>query len=416
MDSGQQGGQVAEPARYAAVDLIRGFAVCGILLMNIVSFGMPTAAYLNPNAFLSEQASTHWLFGISQVLVDQKFMGLFSLLFGCSAMLYIGKLEARGRNRALYYYSRIFWLLLFGILHRLLLWEGDILFFYGLCGLLLYPLRRLPTGFLFCLGLLVFVSALALDWAGQRAIDNLGPAGWYSLAPAWAPSPGDIEFEIAIRQSGYLTQLGYRQALPFYSGDHPLDIVSRFYVLQGLVRALGFMLMGMALYSWGVVTGQRSRQMYKRMTIVGLIVGIPLASFGLWQNYQHDWDISYGMFRGMTYNHLATPLLVMAYLSAMAWAQLSQILPRLRRGMEAIGRMAFSNYIAQSLICTTIFYGHGFGLFGELNRPQLLLLVLAIWIFQFYFSQFWLKYFRYGPLEWLWRTLTFGAPAPLIHR
>lgn len=412
----EQRGSLPPSQRFAAVDLIRGFAVCGILLMNIVSFGMPTAAYLNPNAFLGEYPSTHWLYGISHVLADQKFMGLFSLLFGCSAMLYINRLGAQGRKVGIFYYSRMLWLLLFGMLHSLLLWEGDILFFYGLCGLLLYPLRRLPTAVLFSLGLLIFASALLADAFGQRTIENMGAFAWDYLAPTWAPSNGDIAFEMAIRQSGYWEHLAYRDALPTISGTHPLDVVSHFYVLQGLARALGLMLIGMAFYSWGIVTGQRSRQFYWRWMKIGLGLGIPIASFGLWQNYQHHWDIRYGLFFGMAYNHVATLLLVMAYLSGFTLLHLHQVVPHFRRGVEAIGRMAFSNYIGQSLLCTIIFYGHGLGLFGELHRWQLLLIVPCIWLFQFYFSLAWLRFFRYGPLEWLWRTLTFGRPVPMIHR
>src|SRR5690606_33791845 len=106
----------------------------------------------------------------------------------------------------------------------------------------------------------IFASALLADAFGQRTIENMGAFAWDYLAPTWAPSNGDIAFEMAIRQSGYWEHLAYRDALPTISGTHPLDVVSHFYVLQGLARALGLMLIGMAFYSWGIVTGQRSRQ------------------------------------------------------------------------------------------------------------------------------------------------------------
>lgn len=416
MDAASQVSFPGKPPRYETVDLIRGLAVCGILIMNIVSFGMPTSAYLNPTSFLGDYPSTHWVFGISHVLADQKFMGLFSLLFGCSAMLFITKLKASGRNSTLFYYSRTLWLLVFGMLHSLLLWDGDILFFYGLCGLVLYPLWRVPPAIQFLLGLVIFASALVFDAMGQRALESWNHFGLEALTPTWSPNATDIAFEVVVRQSGYWDHMTYRQAFPSFSGHHPVDVVSRLYGLQGLARALGFMLIGMAFYSWGILTGERSAQFYRRSALFGLLLGIPLASFGLWQNYQHDWQLNYGLFAGMAYNHLATPLLVLAYLSAITLLQLSQQLTHLRHGLMAIGRMAFSNYIAQSVLCTYIFYGHGLGLFAQLNRWQLLFVVLGIWIFQFYFSLFWLKLFRYGPLEWLWRTLTYGKPVPLTYQ
>lgn len=416
MDPAPRRSEPSEPPRLETVDLIRGFAVCGILIMNIVSFGMPSAAYLNPTAYLPHLSSSHWVFGISHILADQKFMGLFSLLFGCSAMLFIRKLQSSGRNSLVFYYSRIFWLMIFGMLHSLLLWEGDILFYYGLCGIILYPLWRLPASLQFGLGTLVFGSALLFDLLGQRAMDSWSQFDVDALIPMWSPEGNDIAFEVFVRQSRFLDHMAFRSALPSFSGNHPIDVVSRFYSLQGLARALGFMLIGMAFYSWGIVTGQRSTAFYRRWALAGLMVGVPLAGFGLWQNYNHDWHPGYGLFTGMAYNHVATPLLVFAYLALIALLQLKACLPYLRQGVMAIGRMAFSNYIGQSLLCTYIFYGQGLGLFGQLNRWQLLSLVLGIWIFQFYFSLVWLRYYRYGPLEWIWRTLTYGKPVALRQR
>jgi uncharacterized protein len=393
--------------RFDSVDLIRGTAVCGILVMNIVSFAMPAAAYLNPEAYLGDRLSSHLVYALTHIFADQKFMGLFSLLFGSSVMLFLHKLEASSLTPLRFYYSRTLWLLVFGLLHGLLLWEGDILLYYALGGLFLYPFRYLPPALNFTLGLLVFLSALVIDRYGQVLIESLPPAALESLAPTWSPNESDVAFETLVRLSSYSEQLAHRNLIPQGYSDHALDVVASTYVTQGLARAFGLMLVGMAFYSWGIVTAQRSREFYRWLVRVGLTLGVPLATYGLWQNYLHDWQITYGLFAGLAYNHLATLLLVAAYTGILMSLQLRQLFTPLRRGLCAIGRMAFTNYIGQSLMATLIFYGYGLGLFGQLNRLELFIPVIGIWIFQFYFSLWWLKYFRYGPLEWLWRTLTY---------
>lgn len=399
--------------RYDSVDLIRGVAVCGILVMNIVSFGMPAAAYLNPEAYLGDRASSHLVFGFTQIFADQKFMGLFSLLFGSSAMLLIGKLRARQLNAPRFYYSRMLWLLLFGLLHGLFLWEGDILFFYALCGLVLYPFWRLPAALQFGLGLLVFLAAIPIDQIGQSFLDSLSGFGREALEPTWSPSPMDISLETAVRLSGYLDQVAYRSSWPGSYSDSYMSFVSRIYVSQGLARAFGMMLVGMAFYSWGIITARRDDRFYIRLAAAGLALGIPLAGYGLWQNYRHHWELGYGLFAGLDYNHLATPPLVFAYAAGLALIHRRGYFGRLRRGLCAVGRMAFSNYIGQSLIATWLFYGYGLGLFGRLDRLELVGVVAAIWVFQYYFSLWWLSRFQFGPLEWLWRALTYWRRPPL---
>ncbi|MGQ9426831.1 DUF418 domain-containing protein [Gilvimarinus sp. F26214L] len=392
--------------RFDVVDLIRGVAVCGILVMNIVAFGMPAAAYLNPQAYMGDRLSSHLIYGFTHIFADQKFMGLFSLLFGSSVMLFIHKLRARGVPSLPFSYLRNWWLLVFGFLHGYFLWEGDILLYYALCSFLLYPLWRLPPTLQCAAGLLIFLSAIALDLSGQRALDEMADFSLANLEPTWAPSEQDVAFETTVRLSGYAEQLSFRTAFPEHLTDPAMNLVSRVYVAQGLARAFGLMLVGMAFYSWGIVTGQRSKIFYRRAAIWGLGVGVFLAGFGLWRNYAHDWDIRYGLFAGLAYNHLATPPLVIGYLCGMVVLWQNGV-SGLGHGLRSVGRMAFTNYIGQSVICTGIFYGYGLALFGQLDRLQLMGVVVAIWIIQIGFSLLWLSHFRYGPLEWLWRGLTF---------
>ncbi|MEX1032316.1 MAG: DUF418 domain-containing protein [Cellvibrionaceae bacterium] len=393
--------------RFDSVDLIRGVAVCGILLMNIVSFAMPAAAYLNPEAYLGDRLSSHIVNAFTHVFADQKFMGLFSLLFGSSVMLFITKLRARGGGCKRYYYSRTTWLLIFGLLHGLFLWEGDILFYYALCGFFLYPFWRLSPSLQLTLGLTVFLSAIFIDRMGQEFIESLPDLSLETLGRIWSPSEMDVRLETTVRLMGYSEQLAYRTHLPGAYSEYTTSFISNVYLAQGLARAFGLMLVGMAFYSWGIVTAQRSASFYRHAALGGLAFGLPLATWGLWRNYAQGWDISYGLFAGLSLNHLATPLLVFAYLGIIISIHIQQRLGRLRHGLCAIGRMAFTNYIGQSMICTFIFYGFGLALFGQLDRLQLLVVVLTVWVCQFYFSLWWLRYFQYGPLEWLWRALTY---------
>ncbi|MEX0641938.1 MAG: DUF418 domain-containing protein, partial [Pirellulales bacterium] len=401
--------------RFDSIDLIRGVAVCGILLMNIVSFGMPAAAYLNPKAYQGDLLSSHIIYGATHVFADQKFMGLFSLLFGGGVMLFIQKLKARGAGCMRFHYSRMFWLLVFGLLHSLFLWEGDILFYYALCGFILYPLWRLPPAFQFGLGLAIFLSAILIDQMGHSFLESLPAFSLEALEPTWSPSEMDVAFETAMHLRDYSQQLVYRNPLPLAYSNPSMSYISDIYIAQGLARAFGLMLVGMAFYSWGVLSAQRSVAFYRLLTFTGLLFGLPVAAFGLWQNYLHDWDMTYGLFHGLLYNHLATPMIVFGYLGAIVWLHQEQYVSRLRAGLCAIGRMAFSNYIGQSLIATFIFHGYGLALFGQLTRLQLLVLVVAIWVLQFYFSLGWLRRFQYGPLEWLWRALTY-CKAPRLRK
>jgi uncharacterized protein len=398
---------ISPTERFDSVDLLRGVAVCGILVMNITSFAMPAAAYLNPNAYLGDLASTHVVYAFTHVFADQKFMGLFSLLFGSSVMLFIKKLKAREMACARFYYARTAWLLVFGFLHGVLLWEGDILVYYALCGLFLYPFWRVPPRLQFTLGLIVFLSAIVIDRMGQSFVDTLPEFSLETLEPVWSPSHTDIILETEMRLSGYSQQLADRIGPQGNFRDYFGNFLPNIYIAQGLARAFGLMLVGMAFYSWGIVTAQRSLRFYRWLAIGGFTAGLPIVTFGLWRYYVNDWSIAYGLFAGLAYNHVATPLLVFAYIGVILYIHQQHFFSYLRRGLCAIGRMAFSNYIGQSLICTSIFYGYGLALFGRLDRPALLISVIVIWVFQFYFSLWWLSRFQFGPLEWLWRALTY---------
>jgi len=173
------------------------------------------------------------------------------------------------------------------------------------------------------------------------------------------------------------------------------------------------MLIGMALYSWGIVSAKRSASFYRRMVLIGFGIGVPLSIAGLWLQEQANWSSSYSPMLGQIPNLLATPFVASAYVALiMLWSK-TKVWVSLQQRLAAVGQMALTNYIMQTIIATTLFYGHGFGWFGSIDRFRLLFVVWGIWSIQLVVSPLWMKRFRYGPLEWLWRSLSYMAIQPI---
>ncbi|RMF48463.1 MAG: DUF418 domain-containing protein [Anaerolineae bacterium] len=174
------------------------------------------------------------------------------------------------------------------------------------------------------------------------------------------------------------------------------------------------MLVGMAFYRWGILSAQRDARFYRRMAAWGFGLGLPLVGWGLFQYYAHHWEATYSLFIGRIPNHLATPLIASGYIAlVMLWSRSTR-----GRGMQerlvAVGRTALSNYIGQSLLGTFLFYGWGLGLFARFDRLALMGFIAGIWALQLALAPWWLRRFRYGPLEWLWRSLSHFRPQPLL--
>ena len=243
--------------RIVAIDILRGFALLGILIMNIQGFAMPTAAYLNPTVYGDLNGANRWVWILSHVFADQKFMTIFSLLFGAGIVLMSEKLDARGQRAWGLHYRRTFWLLLIGLAHAFLLSTGDILVAYAVCGLWVYLLRRLRPGWQLALGLLsVSVPALLLLGTGLT-MQFIPPETLQELRADWKPPATTIETEVAAYRGNWLDQMEARV---------PASMEFQTFVLLLWTnwRAGGLMLIGMALYRWGVPTGRRARGFYAR--------------------------------------------------------------------------------------------------------------------------------------------------------
>jgi uncharacterized protein len=392
--------------RILSLDVLRGFALFGILVVNIQVFAMIFAALMNRTAFGDLTGFNYLAALFTYVLAEQKFMTLFSLLFGAGILMMAGNLESRGSKPAGTHYRRMGVLILIGLMHGLLLWYGDILFSYGICGMIIYLFRKLSAKKLLIIGLIsISITSLLL------ILLNLSLPHWpedllTAARNSWQPGQELIAREIAAYQGGWSEQMVYR--VPTF-----ISMQTQAFLLLTLWRTCGVMLMGMALFKWGILTAKASKKLYRNFLIIGLGVGLPIIIIGWILNSQHHWGFDYSMFQGMQFNYWGSLFLSLAYIGGVMLICRASKLPFITRALAAGGRMAFTNYLMQSVICTFIFYGHGLGLFGKVSRTGQILLVFLIYVLQLWLSQTWLKYFRFGPVEWLWRSLTYKKMQPM---
>lgn len=397
---------VAETQRFAALDVLRGFALLGILLLNIQSFAMIGAAYMNPNAYGTFEGVNRVVWHVIYLFGDQKFMSIFSMLFGAGIVLMTTRAEKAGRGSAGIHYRRMGWLILFGLLHAHLLWYGDILYTYGMCGLIVYLFRRMPPWLLILFAMCGFIIASGISILFGYSMQFWPPEAIADMAEGWLPATEVVAEELANYRGNWVEQMSHRV-------PNAIFFQTFLFFIGGLgFKAGGLMLLGMALYKLGVFTAARSVRFYLVMALLGFGIGIPIVEFGIRQNFAHEWSIDYSFFYGMQFNYWASVIV------ALGWVGLVMLVMKSVAGaatgpLAAVGRMALTNYLMQTIICTTIFYGHGFGLFGRLERIEMLGVVLAVWVVQLIWSPIWLKFFVYGPAEWLWRSLSYWKRQPL---
>ena len=403
--SGQEAGPIAETARIDAIDILRGVALLGILIINIQSFAMPQLAYSNPTVFGDLEGANLYVWIASRMLAEQKFMTIFSMLFGAGIVLMAGRADARG-NRRRVHYRRMGWLLGLGLLHAHLFWHGDILFLYAVCGMLIYPLRRQPPVRLLVLGALLLAVGSAVLIAFGMLLPYL-PENERAvlIADAWQPSAAAIEAELAAWRGGWLDQQPFRSAFA-------LEFESSVLIAFGVWRAGGLMLIGMALFKYGVFSARLPSRIYAVLIAVAVAVGLPLQAYGIAADFARGWQI-WSLFIGVQFIYWPSIAVSLGYVGLVMLACREATLRRLTGSLAAVGRTALTNYLLQTILCTTIFYGHGFGLFGSVDRIGQVGVVAAVWVVQLVASPLWLRRFRFGPVEWVWRWLTYGVRPPL---
>jgi uncharacterized protein len=399
-------GPVTSGERIVSMDVLRGFAILGILVMNVQSFSMIEAAYLNPTAYGDLSGVNRLVWTLSHLFADQKFISIFSMLFGAGIVLFATRLKTRGVRPGPVHYRRTFWLLFIGLAHGFLLWYGDILAIYALMSFIVYLFwRRSPTALLIT-GLIVVSVSSGLYWLSGTTITLAPPQALEGVSAFWSPSQEAIAADMAAMGGSWTEQMAVR--VPGMAASLTV-VLGMFYAW----RTGGLMLVGMALYKWGVLSAERSRRFYTTVAAAGFVIGLPVIYQGVVRRFADGWSVPYSFFHGWQYNYWGSLFVAMAYVAVVMLLVRSGRLARLRLALAAAGRMAFTNYLMQTVICTTIFYGHGLGLYGQVDRVYQALIVLAIWALQLWFSSWWLERFRFGPAEWLWRTLTYAKAQPM---
>lgn len=397
--------------RLPTLDMIRGVAVLGILLLNIVGFAMPQAAYVNPRAYGGWHGADLAAWVANFVLIDGRMRGLFSFLFGASMLLVIERAEASGRSPAAVHYRRMAWLLAFGLVHLWLVWEGDILAHYALIGMLAFGLRHLAVPRLLILGamfaafgLLIFAMAPLQLLEVRHAAGPVAARQLQAFVEGFGvPAPAAIARDLALYRSGYTTILAERFA---EQATGPFRLLFFFGP-----ETLAYMLFGMAAFRSGMLTGAWPPARYRRWLAISW--GVTLPAYGALA----VWLVAtrFALFPVILTTLVLTTLLRPAMIAGWICLILLLLRPESPLGVRlgAAGRMAFTNYLATSLICTTLFYGYGLGWYGALSRWQLYLVVLVLWALILAWSKPWLARYRFGPFEWTWRSLARGTFQPM---
>ncbi|HBC8589030.1 TPA: DUF418 family protein [Citrobacter koseri] len=373
--------------RNVTLDFIRGVAILGILLLNISAFGLPKAAYLNPAWYGKITASDAWTWAILDLFAQVKFLTLFALLFGAGLQM----LLPRGKR---WIQSRLTLLVLLGFIHGLLFWDGDILLAYGLVGLICWRLVRDAPSVksLFNTGILLYL-------AGIGVLLLLGSISASETSRAWTPDASALLYEKYWKINGGMEAVSNR-----------VDLLSNSLLALGAQygwQLAGMMLLGAALMRSGWLKGQYSLQHYRRMGVLLVVVGMLINLPAIIVQWQLDWAYRWCAFLLQAPRELSAPFQTIGYTALMLgfWPQLSRF--KLVIAIACVGRMALSNYLLQTLICTTLFYQ--FGLFMKFDRLTLLIFVIPVWLANLLFSWIWLRFYRQGPVEWLWRQLTLRA-------
>jgi len=416
--------------RIGMLDSMRGIAVLGILLMNITGFGLPYA-YDNPTVWGGNSAIDLAVWRIMALFFEGTMRGLFTLLFGASALLFLQRHGARaGELRpADLYFRRTLWLIVFGLVNGyVLLWSGDVLFYYGIAGLALYVFRNLSPRRLLILAVIFIALQTSIsvsEWIDFHETQTLAQAASERLSAGHPLVDGDqeaIDAYAAVQAEfrperenleAYVANVrgSYASAFTVLRGD-TWFMQTVFFFRHGIVECFGMMLLGMALLKSGVLTGARPTRVYLAMIVVGYTIGLcvnvaemrELESGGFSPEAMMNALLTYDLGRiPMTLGHLG----LIAIMCRTPW------LTNASRVLAAVGQMALTNYLTQSLLCLLIFTGAGLAWYGQLARHELYYVVAVIWMLQLIWSPLWLRHFRYGPAEWVWRSLTYWRLQPV---
>jgi uncharacterized protein len=417
--------------RIFALDVLRGVAVLGILLMNITGMGLPYAA-VSPAYSGGSTGVDLWTWIITSTLFEGTLRGLFTLLFGAGVVLYTSRLERAGMHEvaADLYFRRTIWLIVFGLVNAyLLVWAGDILFCYGVVGLFLYVFRHLPVRRLLWIAVpLLCVQTVTgtlqyVDFQSQRAkaeyAQGLQAQGvkidagqtadienFTGLLDDWQHDPQQVADKTVAIRGSYASAFRENAAESFY-------FQTEFLFLLMFWECMGMMLLGMALFKSGALTGDWSTSRYLRMLLIGWSIGLAVNWFEAVTQVRSSFSVDSVLSAQLVTYDLGRIPLTLGHLAFIMLLLKGGVFRRAFALLANAGQMALTNYLTQSVIGMLVFTGAGLALYGQLQRHQLYYVVLAVWVVQLVWSAWWLQRYRYGPMEWLWRSLTRGERQPM---
>lgn len=426
---------VSQSNRVIAIDILRGFALCGILLMNIGGFSM--AQYAS-EAFRSDPDNINfWVRAVINTVFEGKMRALFSAVFGAGIILFTINKENSGGSATLLFYRRMAWLVVFGLIHaHIILWAGEILFYYGVIGMIAFLFRKMkPIYLVMAIPMvailefvmytsfnqeirnkrLAYVEAVAIQKKDSLSLTETQKKAlkdWRQVEINLIPNRDDAAEHTKIMKSDYATVAKYIRKISWEGQTK--------YLIYSIWDPLALMLLGMALYKWGFLTLAWSKAQYLRTLLIGYGLGFPLVIWNFYYNFlefpTHEASLRHMELHAINWMELIYPvqriLLMMGHASLILIAIQGNWLMGILDRFRAVGQMAFTNYIVHSLICTFIFFGYGLNYYAELEYYQIYFVVLGIWVLQLIYSPIWLKHFVYGPLEWMWRSLTYWKIQP----
>ena len=422
-------GPVTGDERIGSLDILRGVAILGILVMNIYAFAMPFPAYANPLLMGGTDTLNLGTWFFTHILFDQKFLSVFAMLFGAGIILMTGRAEAKGAKVSRIYYRRQFFMMLLGAIHAYFLWFGDILFMYAAVGMFAYFFRKLAPRSLLILACVLLSVHLLLShgMASQMGktitqvdeVTELQQVGetlttkqeklledWEEMRAFMAPDAEVVQKDVEIHQGSYVDITTHRV---------PVALMMQVFGLLffGIWRVTALMLFGMALIKTGVLSAERPTDFYRKMMLICYGIGLPLTVYSAIDLSAHGFDPLYAMQYGSLANYFGSIIVGLGHIGAVMLLIKTGFVQRMLGRFAAVGRMALTNYLMHSVILTTAFYGYGLGLYGEIPRFWQMGFVVAVIALQLGLSPWWLARYRFGPVEWLWRSLTYWQRLPM---
>jgi uncharacterized protein len=387
--------------RERALDALRGLAILGGLTVNVRAYAAIDAARTNPTTWGDLHGTNLWVWIATYLLADGKFVSMFALVFGAGLVARAAQPSTDTPELAAMHYRRMAALAVLGALHAYLLWWGDWLLILSVAGAVVFNYAPAPGRQLIVVGLAIYAVYPLISIGFTLSLPWSPPEDLAQMQATWAPSSAAVDAEIAAYRGGWLDQERYRAPRAFAYQTSEL-------ALRFLWQVAGLMLVGMGLYKTGLLRQARPARHYALTAALGFGVGIPVGLYEIHRAFSHGWSL-------IDYRLVVMPLSYWSSLViTLGWAGLVLLACRLGyrlRSLVAVGRLALSNYLFQTAICTTVFYGHGLGLFGRLERTGQLAFVIGLGAVQVLVSRLWLAWFEMGPVEWAWRAAAAALPA-----